>query len=153
MHAMAALMKDRSDDFIAEGLQFSCQMSGKCCSARGDYGFVYTNEDDRQRLAAELGMTEAELRATYCSQTDGHWHLNDPQRDCLFLRDNLCSVYRARPTQCSTWPFWRENLSGAGAWGSEVQAVCAGAGQGPVVRRSDILRIVAQQDRADKGAP
>jgi len=41
--------------------------------------------------------------------------------DCVFLRRDergkaLCSVYKARPHQCRTWPYWPENLRSEKAW-------------------------------------
>ena len=43
--------------FYQDGLRFECQGSGKCCLARGEYGYVYVTDKDRQRLADHLGLT------------------------------------------------------------------------------------------------
>ena len=37
-------------------------------------------------------------------------------RDCIFLKDNKCEIYQARPTQCRTFPWWRENLNTPESW-------------------------------------
>ncbi len=146
-------MHEKQNDskvFYEEGLRFKCQMSGKCCTSRDAYGFVYLNENDRLRMAQELELSEPEFRATFCTQTDGFWHINDPERDCLFLQNKQCSVYRARPSQCSTWPFWRENLRDEGAWFKEVAGICPGAGKGPVIPKRRILQVLEEEKEADR---
>jgi Fe-S-cluster containining protein len=35
---------------------------------------------------------------------------------CAFLDGARCTVYEARPTQCRTFPFWKENLRRRGSW-------------------------------------
>jgi hypothetical protein len=45
---------------------------------------------------------------------------------CVFLDDtsNACTVHPARPAQCRAFPFWPANIASAGAWQSEVVALC-----------------------------
>lgn len=105
---------------------FSCRECGKCCLARGEYGYVYVNLHERRRLARYLGIDTAEFTRRYCARTDGWYHLKHPEQDCGFLRNNRCSVYAARPDQCRTWPFWPENME-PGVWEKEVVPYCPGA--------------------------
>ena len=50
---------------------------------------------------------------------------------CVFLDEATmhCRVYRARPIQCRTFPFWRDNVVD-GEWTPEVRAHCEGVGRG-----------------------
>jgi len=41
-------------------------------------------------------------------------------RRCVFLEGKSCSVYEARPTQCRTYPFWPQHISGSNEWTSEA---------------------------------
>lgn len=35
---------------------------------------------------------------------------------CIFLKNNRCQVYTARPSQCRTYPWWKENLNTKESW-------------------------------------
>ena len=123
--------------FYEEGIRFECQGSGKCCTSRGSYGFVYVTAADRKRFAKFFGLTTATFTRKYCATTEGHIHLKNPEADCSFLNGKRCSVYEARPSQCRTWPFWPENMN-AKAWAKEVTAFCPGVGKGKVWSKAEI---------------
>jgi uncharacterized protein len=130
-----------SKPFWADGLRFECQGTGRCCTSRGEHGFVYLTREDRRRLAAHLGMTTAAFRAEHCGVTDGELHLKDPDKDCQFLDGKRCGVYEARPTQCRTWPFWPETMN-ARAWRKDVESFCPGVGKGRLYEKSEIEALV-----------
>lgn len=132
------MSSDKPDPkFYAEGIRFECQGSGKCCTSRGAYGYVYVTLADRKRFAKFFGVTVASFTRKYCETTEGHLHLRNPEADCAFLRGNRCSVYEARPSQCRTWPFWPENMN-AKAWTKEVQSFCPGVGRGRIWTKAEI---------------
>jgi len=130
------------------GLRFACQGSGRCCTARDGYGYVYLSLQDRRRLATLLSLRTAVFTRRYCQKTGGLYHLADPDADCRFLRGRACSVYEARPTQCRAWPFWTENLR-PGVWEKEVASFCPGVGKGPVFSRAAIVKLVRASDVRD----
>lgn len=127
--------------FYADGLRFECQGSGKCCTSRGQYGYVYVTLSDRRRFAKYLNLTVAGFTKQYCTKTDGYWHLNDPDRDCSFLKGKQCTVYEARPVQCRTWPFWPENMK-AKVWRTDVESFCPGVGKGRLYTANEIESIL-----------
>lgn len=133
--------------FIANGLRFECQGSGKCCSSRGEYGFVYLTKFDRQRFAKFMKMTTSAFTKKYCAKHNGIWHLrsDNEKPDCQFLQKKQCSVYEARPTQCRTWPFWPEVLN-AKSWAKEVTGFCPGVGKGKKWSAEEIKKI-AEEDK------
>ena len=46
---------------------------------------------------------------------------NDPtDQHCVFLKDNKCSVYEVRPSQCRTYPFWPQHILGRAEWEAEA---------------------------------
>ncbi len=135
--------------FWRQGIRFECQMSGQCCTSRGEYGFVYLVGDDAERLAALLKLSPSELRAQHCDVTDGHLHLRDPEADCVFLEDGRCAVYTARPVQCSTWPFWVENLASRRVWKRDVATFCPGVGKGQLHTGEEIAEILAREKELD----
>jgi Fe-S-cluster containining protein len=129
-----------------EGLRFACQGSGRCCVSRDDYGYVYLTLADRRRLAATLGIPTRQFTRQYCAKTDGFFHLDNREPDCMFLEGTACSVYEGRPTQCRTWPFWPENMK-AKQW-SAIAEFCPGVGQGPTISGATIRRVLREQRRS-----
>jgi Fe-S-cluster containining protein len=95
----------------------------------GNYAYVYLEGDDLARISAHLKITEAECIKRYCDHDDGHLVLRMDDPDCPFLDAGLCSIYAARPTQCSTFPFWEENLASSRAWRG-LRRFCPGVGRG-----------------------
>lgn len=122
----------------SEGIRFQCQGSGQCCVSRGEFGFVYLTKDERQKMAAFLDMPTAAFTRKFCKKTDGVWHLKDGKGpECVFLKGNRCEVYKVRPTQCRTWPFWPE-VMGAKQWAKDVESYCPGVGKGRLIKADEI---------------
>ena len=137
-------------DWWANGVRFECQGSGRCCVSRDQYGFVYMTPADRRRMAKVLKLSTAEFTRTYCGKTDGIFHLKDGVGpECLFLKDNRCSVYEGRPAQCRTWPFWPEVMS-AKTWSKEVAAYCPGVGKGRLIPAEEIKAAMAEQEKSEE---
>lgn len=133
--------------FYAEGIKFECQGSGKCCTSRGGYGFVYLTDDDQKRFAKHFKLTRAQFIQKYCGKKNGHVHLIDPPEmkgDCMFLDDKKCTVYEARPEHCRTWPFWPENMNPR-TWNNEIASFCPGVGKGKVHTYEEIKAALDAQ--------
>lgn len=119
--------------WYSDGLRFECTQCGNCCT--GAPGYVNFTDDEAHAMAAALGITEPDLRARYTRQTPLGQSLTETEtsfgHDCVFLsRDPatgkaLCAVYKARPSQCRTWPFWPSNLGSKADW-EDAAEHCAG---------------------------
>ncbi len=113
------------------GLRFGCTRSGRCCSNHGDHAYVYLLPAEVEALAGALEMTPRTFQRKYTHQENGWTLLTVEGSSCVFQGEGgQCEVYSARPVQCRTWPFWRENIASQEAWEGIVQSVCAGAGCG-----------------------
>ncbi|MDD5225809.1 MAG: YkgJ family cysteine cluster protein [Candidatus Omnitrophica bacterium] len=90
---------------------FQCRQCGACCRQPG---FVYLKEGDAARLATHLGMDIYQFTETHCLLMDRQ-HLalkKHADETCLFLREESCSVYEARPAQCREFPLgWKTERS------------------------------------------
>ena len=126
-----------SKKFWENGIRFECQGTGRCCTSRGSYGYVYFTLSDRRRLAKYLGISTISFTKKYCKKTDGYFHLRDYEGPCEFLKGKACSVYEGRPTQCRTWPFWPENMN-AQTWNCEIKSFCPGIGKGRLYTKDEI---------------
>ncbi len=135
----------------ASGIRFECTACGECCKSRGGYDYVYVTLDERRRLAKHLRLGTAAFTKAYCAKTDGHFHLRDPQSDCLFLDGARCTVYRARPDQCRTWPFWPVNMKRK-TWEREVKPACPGIGIGRLHSPQQIEAVLRQERSRDQPA-
>jgi len=138
-----------SGTFWERGVRFKCQGTGRCCTSRGPYGYVYVTLNDRRRLAAHLGMRTSSFTRRHCKRDHEHVHLVNPKRDCCFLQDGRCGVYEARPTQCRTWPFWAENMKPL-VWEHEIKACCPGVGKGRRHTATQIQAILTALQQEDE---
>ena len=118
--------------WYAEGLRFECRPDcGRCCTNHGDWAWVYLEEADAARLAEHFRLDLTEFLARYTIVDEGHLALRMDGPACGFLDGTRCTVYEARPTQCRTFPFWRENVRSRHSWDS-LRTFCPGVGEGPV---------------------
>lgn len=98
------------------GLRFGCTQCGKCCT--GSPGYVWLLEEDIARLSEHLKLSREEFLQKYARAVEFRYSLKEHSDtfDCVFLKDNKCTVYDKRPKQCRVFPFWKEILSSKEAW-------------------------------------
>lgn len=139
------------DDRVTDGLRFECTACGQCCRRRGPYAYVYVNDVEVGRLAEHLGVSAGRFRSLYTFIDEDGWTQLKMHGDaCVFLdRQGRCSVYEARPTQCSTFPFWREFVGKRG-WKGGVDKHCEGIGRGRVWSREQAEALIMEKERADQ---
>ena len=114
------------------GLCFECTQCGSCCAFRGQYAHVYVDREETERLARLLDMPLSRFKKRYTFVDEYGWRqLRTKGERCVFQDPDTeaCTVYPARPTQCRTFPFWREFVQD-GRWRDEVRGLCEGVGRG-----------------------
>lgn len=113
------------DPWYKEGLSFKCTECGKCCT--GSPGYVWINESEIDSMAAALEITPQEFATKYLRRVHGRLSLIESKTtyDCVFLKDKKCGLYKSRPTQCRTFPWWPENLKSKESW-EETAKGCEG---------------------------
>ncbi|CAN5567046.1 YkgJ family cysteine cluster protein [soil metagenome] len=118
--------------WYADGLEFTCQTCGNCCT--GGPGYVWMTPEEVAKLAIHLNLSVDETMEKHCRIIGKRVSLNEIRNaageyDCVFLVDKkikgpdgvmqtkrVCGVYPVRPLQCRTWPFWDGNLKSEKAW-------------------------------------
>ncbi len=126
--------------FYEHGLRFTCTQCSACC--RFDSGYVFVSASDRERIAAELKITETEFIERYCINVYGPngrrislgEHSN---KDCIMWRDGGCSIYNERPMQCRSYPFWPQILEARSAWVDAARS-CPGVNVGRIHTETEI---------------
>lgn len=148
-----------AEEWYKDGLRFECTMCGNCCT--GGEGAVWFTDDEGKAMAAELGIPHEDFLARFTRVVRNRRSLTEHSTphgmDCTFLdRETmpgkaLCKVYRTRPSQCRTWPFWPDNLESRRAWVmAKKHAPCPGMDQGKLVPIEQI-RIQRDLDLRDNG--
>ena len=59
------------------------------------------------------------------------------------MKDKKCSVYKGRPSQCRTWPFWNENMNSK-VWNEDISMNCPGVGKGKVITAKKIEKLLKE---------
>ena len=127
-----------------ETLRFECQPDCfKCCVKPG---LVYFDAGDIRNASNILGCTPGKLKSEFLEKEDSHWHLNvETDKPCPFLDCNGCAIHEAKPKQCGTYPFWRENLHSKNLW-KLTAGFCPGIGKGPIIPPESIKEMLANFD-------
>lgn len=128
----------QAEPWWSGGLRFACTQCGNCCS--GPPGAVWVDEAEERAIADGLGLDLAEFRGRFTHRIGVRRSLvevrHGDRHDCVFLERQAdgrasCRIYRTRPRQCRTWPFWPANLASPEAWdATRRQVPCPGMGQG-----------------------
>ncbi len=130
-----------ADPWYKDGLRFRCTKCGHCCT--GEPGFVWVEEADLGAIAEFRGETLEEVTGLHTKKTPRGRSLREKANgDCVFYnRQQGCTIYPVRPTQCRTWPFWESNVTTPEDW-QQTCEICPGSGQGELISVEEItLRL------------
>lgn len=121
-----------SEPFYKDGLNFECQRCSYCC--RHEPGYVFLSENDLQAMLAVTGLEREAFIEKYCSWVDiGFFKrlslIEKENNDCIFWSEKGCAVYKARPLQCRSYPFWMHVVENRKTWDEEAGS-CPGIGKG-----------------------
>lgn len=128
------------EKWYSKGLRFSCKQCGYCCTGTPG-GYVWLGEGEAEKIARYLDISREELRKKYLKMEGGQLSLIIlPSGACTFYRDG-CTIYPARPFQCSSFPFWPHVVQSRCGWDARGQN-CPGMDQGDLVSFEGITRIL-----------
>ena len=127
--------------WYASGLRFECTGCGHCCT--GGDGYVWMDLEEIHVLAHRLSLSIDDFGRRYLRRIGQRYALLErrPGGDCVFLRDNRCSVYEARPRQCANFPFWPAYLKSPEAWAAAARECEGIRDEAPLVHRVEIERL------------
>lgn len=133
--------EDTSLPWYKDGLRFKCTECGKCCT--GGPGFVWVELDEMQAMAKQLNISLDLFKRKYTRVREQRYALVEKKsHDCIFLEGKKCQVYQARPKQCRTYPWWKENLQTPESWKSAAEACEGISDTAPLVPLSDIVQFL-----------
>lgn len=104
-----------------KGLDFKCTQCGACCT--GTPGYVWVSDEEIIEMADFLKVTIEHFVKKFTRTVGGNRALLEHPKtyDCVFLKDNACTLYTSRPRQCRTYPWWPENVESKEAWLAEAK--------------------------------
>lgn len=128
------------------GLRFKCTQCGNCCTSRGEHTYLYAMPEDVTAISGYLGMSEEAFLEEHCGEDQGWTIIQSEGSSCTFLdTEGRCSIYPVRPKQCSSWPFWEENLRKP-IWENIVLSTCPGSGKGDLHSADEAERIAQENE-------
>ena len=127
--------------FFDNGIRFSCQKCGKCCT--GSSGTIYVSDSEIESIAEFLCCSIMEMKTKFLYPFKDSYSIHEKENgDCIFYdRKNGCKIQPVKPMQCSTFPFWVENMRSTYKWKLICQE-CIGIGVGKVYSKEEILSIL-----------
>lgn len=102
---------------------------------------MWVDEQEIARLAAFLALDVEDFGRRYLRRVGSRFSLVDGADLACVFWDAGCTVYEARPRQCRTFPFWRENLASEAAWNLTAQE-SPGVDAGRLYSLSEIERLL-----------
>mmetsp|Transcript_20516 Transcript_20516/g.56662 ORF Transcript_20516/g.56662 Transcript_20516/m.56662 type:complete len:207 (+) Transcript_20516:3-623(+) len=129
-----------------KGIKFSCTQCGRCCTRPG---IVMVNDKEIAEMAKSLDSEESAFREKYVLPDlfAGRRLIRQYQgQGCSLLDANRnCSVYKARPTQCRTYPFWPHLLRSRDEMLAEGDRYCEGIRVAPSPE-TDALEPISREE-------
>jgi Fe-S-cluster containining protein len=122
--------------FFDHGLRFECTQCGQCCT--GASGQVLVSAEE---ILTIEGVTGWPSHTFLRDVPDGKSLTERANGDCVFFRNQRCSIHAVKPQQCRTFPFWFKNLRNEDAWQKTIEE-CEGIGRGRLYTKDEILQIL-----------
>ena len=128
------------EPFYKDGLKFECKRCSYCCG--NSPGFVYLSRRDLLTLCEWFEMTVKEFADEYCRLVNYYYGATvvalkeQKNYDCI-LWNKGCTAYKARPIQCSTYPFWSWMVKDKARW-EECAQGCPGMNNGKLYSMEEI---------------
>ena len=107
---------------------------------------MWVSDPEIRRLADALDISVEAFGKRYLRRARGRLALTDRADGACIFWDDGCTVYSARPDQCASFPFWKENLARASDW-KQTASECEGIGEGPVYSAEDVDRLLRGETR------
>ncbi len=115
-----------------EDISFKCKEDCfKCCLKPGVVNF---DKEDLEDAARYLGIPQSKFKKEFkLKKAEAYWEMEvEEDLPCPFLTPQGCGIHPAKPKQCRTYPFWKENLASKNDW-QLTAGFCPGIDTGPKV--------------------
>ena len=147
------LLEGELNQLLAVSPKFGGSTGGWLQAAETEEKYAITWASKKEQI---FEMPTSEWLQRDCRRRlDGKWVLKSRPEDdiCIYLDDDMkCMVYDAKPTQCSAFPWWRENLRTERKWNKVVRG-CPGLSEegAALTDGEEIMKWVLADHEASKG--
>ncbi|MEM3696736.1 MAG: YkgJ family cysteine cluster protein [Candidatus Bathyarchaeia archaeon] len=120
-----------------KNIRFKCERCALCCgNTKEKVRHILLLEVEVERIAKKTSKNIGEF-AEKIEGAKPYVYLmrKTAEGKCVFLKDNLCSIYRIRPLICKFYPFQLENAKN-GKFKFTYTTECPNIGKGPKLKRS-----------------
>lgn len=107
---------------------------------------MYASEDEFRALAEFLSLPFEQFLADYTENISGFVSLKSQSNGHCVFYDGGCLVYKYRPTQCRTYPFWPEIMKDQLRWNKEGN-VCKGMNSGKFWNKASIQEELVKNEQ------
>lgn len=125
--------------FFDKGIRFECQKCGVCCT--GEPGSIYVDGSEISSIADFFNIPINKLKEKYLYPFKKSFSIKEHSDGQCFFFEEGCRIYPVRPGQCSSYPFWLNNLRSEKKWQS-VSKECCGIGKGELHSKEKVLETV-----------
>jgi len=114
-----------------ESLHFECESDCfKCCTKPG---IVYFDKSSIKNASKITKLSSTSFKKEFLKSYNGQWiHEVEKGNPCAFLTHEGCAIHFGKPSQCKSYPFWRENMTSKSMW-KFVGSFCPGIDSGPPI--------------------
>jgi len=127
-----------------KGFYYTCIRCGECCCRPGS---VFFTAEEMKKAAAMLGTTVKSFKHKYVTDKLVDVFELYTESSCPFyIEEEGCSIYEARPLQCKTYPFWKNNFTSQEAL-EKLHDECPGTGEGEFFSVDDIVDRLEKNQR------
>ena len=135
--------------FYSQGLHFECQKCSACC--RYEPGYVFLSIVDLIKLTDFFNTSREEIIKKYCRIIDTGYSkrislIEKNNFDCVFWSGGGCDIYKIRPFQCQSYPFWENHLRSREDWDG-LKSTCPGVGKGRIYSKEEIQDYIIKRRR------
>lgn len=127
-------------DILEQGIRFQCLGCGNCCT--GEPGVLYLTLKEISGIASYLNISPNVFIDKYTYIYKNNYCLCELRDGSCVFYQNTCLIYRYRPNQCRTFPFWWKNIHNPDNWRQSLQE-CPGIGKGPFYSQERIPEIAS----------
>lgn len=129
------------ESWYSKGLRFECQRCGNCC--RGEPGYVWVSAEEIQAISDHVKLSRGGFGKKYLRKVGKRISLRERSNGDCIMYSSGCSIYRVRPKQCRTFPFWPSNLRSRATW-EALKEFCPGVDRGRLYTHDEIERILGE---------
>ena len=116
-------------------VRFRCERCGLCCGdTETKIRQIFLLKTEAKRISEDSSIEIEEFAEKMEGSEPFVFKMKKKGGKCIFLRDNLCSIYEIRPIICRFYPFKLENL-GKNRYRFSYTEECPGIGKGPQLKR------------------